>query len=243
MQALGPVLLKVGGWLSRIASLPFDKLSNQHKQTALILPTWHDPTVRGVISRAMRSVVILDSYFSEAAWLASILPRTPKNNTGRLTVTLYICSRDGLFGAQRVAEHSGKSRPIPDLRTYQKKFDEWLVDLQTLVGELPNIDLEVYEYETMPELRLFVVDDTQFVYGYFPAHTTNPWHPCQYVHRSVLPGTRSLLIDHLYQHVRKVKGSMRLRYSTCRTELGTLERRPPVGVKKGEKDKTKAKIS
>lgn len=198
----------ISGWLSQgiltkfwLGSVNlFSKLRNRQR-TAKLLESWHASKVKNTASQVGDSIKFLDSYFpaDDAVWLANALQL--KNRTETLHITIAMCSPAAKFGAQRVAEHS---RGRPDFADYERRFSDCVQGLQQHLGTLPKVKLDIYEYLTMPQLRLCIIDDQHYFWSTFPAHTINPHNVCEYAKRSYFGGTRLNMVDGLVAHWDKV---------------------------------------
>jgi hypothetical protein len=122
---------------------------------------------------------MVDSYFppEDAAWFADHLQSPPRNKTHFLNATFFMCSPKTIFGAQRVAEHSRSSVNVED---YTRRFNECIDGIKQRLGKLPHIKLEIYEYFTMPQVRLCAIDNEHFFWSDYPVNTINPWNECEY---------------------------------------------------------------
>ena len=55
------------------------------------------------------------------------------------------------------------------------------------------MELAIKVYKTMPTTRLFVIDDADFVFGWFPLLAGNPGYPCCHLKSGAVDGPEKAL--------------------------------------------------
>jgi serine/threonine protein kinase/GNAT superfamily N-acetyltransferase len=148
---------------------------------------WHDDEVKRLMSSAQSSIDIVDSYYDEANDLANYV-KNALRWTQRLQVNLYMLDPTKPFGGQRLIEildrEAREQNKLGALdKAYKKWFEHCCRDVRAKFSETERIKesgtvLKLYCYSTMPCLRMFVVDRSHFVVGWFPLNETNPNYPC-----------------------------------------------------------------
>jgi hypothetical protein len=158
------------------------------------------------MSKAERSILILDVFFSEHTMLRKCVADALKmksdvikqgQSSGRLEISVYMTSPSVNFGAQRNKEIEGPDidnaayiemlkQKISDKGVehvdYKRDFKRYAARLRQIQKKYKHaIDLKVFEYFAMPSIRLIVVDDTHFIFGWFPLWEQNPTYFCLYL--------------------------------------------------------------
>jgi len=170
----------------------------RHKSAVEVFETWNDPSIIAEILGARYSVRIIDSYFDQSAdlghWAKEILNAGAKN----LEVSIYMVSHQTPFGAQRDRERK-KHVSSQDIEQYKKVlwnevkqadkdayeraigvYRDALMEHDQLCDE--RIWLRIFEYPTMPSMRLIIIDDEAFFFGWFPLRAHNPPFICFSLH-------------------------------------------------------------
>ena len=131
---------------------------------------WNVKEVFDVISSVQESVVIVQSWVGEATALASYIGDASRESNKVLKVDIYMLDPDRPFGGQRHAEVDG----YPDgtemvwREKFREKFKGAAETLKRHLSGVQNINLTIYKYATMPELRMYIVDGREFIFSWFP---------------------------------------------------------------------------
>jgi transcriptional regulator with XRE-family HTH domain len=190
-----------------------------NKSSVRVLDRWgkeYDLT-----TQAEKSVLILDSYFSEYGRLGSALRARSRTRQEPLSIEIYMASPDYDFGAQRYREMTA----LPILKSaegsHKLLFDQ-LTDRQrdeyeshfhyleegTKAAARPYAaGVRIYEYRCMPGLRVAAIDDLHFVFGWFPLFAQNPAHTCFYLRDENLEGADAALLDEIRMQIENVKAA------------------------------------
>jgi hypothetical protein len=150
----------------------------QEMSSVTIFSSWNDAGVRALISSATTSIVIVDTWYDEATELANLITKAMPHVNGQLRVDVYMLSESLPFGGQRKKEiaDTGSSGAA-----YAQSFGEAVAALNGNVGKLPNVKLSLYKYDTMPGVRLIVIDDQKFVFSWFPLGAYSVNNVCVFV--------------------------------------------------------------
>ncbi len=179
----------------------------------------------GLIAQARVSVLVIDSYFSEYGRLGSALRARSRTQREPLDVEIFMASPDYDFGAQRFREMTsmpvfrstkGGPQPLSDQLTDKQREDyEFhfhyleqgaMAAAQPYAGsnEHPG-SVKIYEYRCMPGLRIVVIDNFHFIFGWFPLFAQNPAHTCFYLRDENLEGADAALLDDINMQIKNVK--------------------------------------
>jgi hypothetical protein len=144
------------------------------------------------ISSAKKSIVIVDSFLvNEVGPIETCVKNAvAQPGVGRLAISIYMASPKREFGAQRVREKEGPhtsneykqalESPIStaDWNAHIDRFNLSLREIRSHIATLPGVDLEIRTYPTMPTTRIFVIDDIDYFFGWFPLLNGNPAYSC-----------------------------------------------------------------
>lgn len=140
-----------------------------------IYEKWTDSEIHNLLKSAKKSIIIIDSWFDDASIL-SALRNCEINSDSKLLLEVYMADPDQLHphGFYRYLQIYGhKSSPNSDrekFADYKAKFNNCLRNLSAHVDKLPYINLEVRKYSIQPVIRLFMIDQKEFLFTWFPPH-------------------------------------------------------------------------
>jgi hypothetical protein len=196
-----------------------DKLARQvellahNASSTRVFKSWAEIDVLNLISSAKASIEILDSYYNEAPALVPLLNKALENGADRINLVIYMLSPDSRFGGQRLREHRDETCDKSE-KAYEKEYGKLFEACVTsAVDNLmwnKRVKLTIQKYSTMPELRLIVIDDTDFIFGWFPAKALNPHHPCFHLRaKSPFPVDQVTVeaLRHHFKSIREDKGT------------------------------------
>jgi len=160
-----------------------EKLSELSSKTSIgarIYKHWLAKDVQDVIGYAKRSITIIDSWFGEAAFLAAYIAREERSLGVKLKVNVYMLDPDLPFGAQRRAEFDGNCDGTSQewREKYRSRFIDSVETLRRHLSNIDNLELCIYKYRTMPEIRMYVVDDREFIFSWFPVNGPSAENVC-----------------------------------------------------------------
>ena len=177
---------------------------------------WYDHGVQRFMSSAQSSIDIVDSYYDEANALANYVAKA-LSRTEKLQVNLYMLDPAKPFGRQRLIEkqdHLAREKnEVGALdQAYKEMFERCCRDVREKFSETRRIKesgtvLKIYCYPTMPCLRMFVVDRSHFVVGWFPLNETNPNYPCIIVSKTSPSEADRRLVERLSHQLDKISES------------------------------------
>jgi hypothetical protein len=202
-----------------------------------VFQKWNEKEVIGFISAAKKSIVIVDSYFDEAPHLRTWVRDALRAGATSISVKMYLLWPKKPFGAQRLKEqrtHKEKTAPsgvrphleqykqsletdisLDDLKNYEAGFDGDVRAIRASLSDLSQIHLEIYTYPTMPETRLIIIDETNFLFGWFPLSAGNPDYLCFFVHQNPFSEADKEVIACLTEQLKNIQDA-----STLLTESG-----------------------
>jgi len=174
-----------------------------------------------IIENAKRSILIVDSFFSEYCNLDILVGKALENGATNLEVSVYMMSPTKDFGAQRVKEKQAFTNNYPDLKdvlerkisaserdAYAKKFQEFKNEIRDHLEKYTikyPVNVKIYEYPSMPSIRFIVVDGIYMIAGWFPLFDQNPGFPCIFMEKTNLEGTDSEVFAKLETQVKHIK--------------------------------------
>lgn len=162
------------------------------------------------IEDARESVLILDSFFSnEHGRLGPALRKNADRRSKHLKVSIYMASPKRAFGAQRVREKDLPAKELLARKTTPRDEGRYRNTFRDLVSGIRNYgdcnaDIFVFEYVCMPSLRIVLVDQTHFFWGWYPLEAQNPTHICLYVRGGSQNAADNELCEKLSKHIEKV---------------------------------------
>jgi hypothetical protein len=171
--------------------------------------SWHDAEIEGLIGGAQETIEIVDSYFMEPEWLAPLIQRAIDRGATKLSVAIYMLDPEQDFGAQRLLEQ-GRQRS-GQVADYKTKYDEnlrvcyRLIKNQLVVFEERGIKVTAHLYRTMPGLRIIIVDNAEFVFGWFPLGESNPTYTCLHVSERSLAAGDAKAVTNIRKQLREIK--------------------------------------
>jgi hypothetical protein len=185
-----------------------------------VFKAWSEEQIQSDISSAKKSIVIVDSYFDEASNLSSWVRAALDAGAKTLDVSVYLVSRETLFGAQRRKEQQkilannlsasdieALTNPVTDdqLQEYREDFASHVREIRRRLSQYKQVNLAVYEYPAMPSIRLIVVDDTTFVFGWFPLSAFNPEYMCFCLHDHPLADSDHEVVSRLREQLENIR--------------------------------------
>jgi transcriptional regulator with XRE-family HTH domain len=169
------------------------------------------------IEQAQEEILIIDSFFSEFAHLGMALGKNAAQRKKSLSLSMYMASPQKDFGAQRVREKDLPNDDKTDLfalliaqttkrerKDYETTFHTFEIGIKQHVGR-HNVIVDVFEYICMPSLRIIVVDQIQFFFGWFPLANQNPGHICFHLRNEALNAADAELREKLDVHIDRVR--------------------------------------
>jgi transcriptional regulator with XRE-family HTH domain len=174
-----------------------------------------------MIAQAETSVLILDSYFSEYGRLGSALRARSRKHPKPLDIEIYMASPDYDFGAQRFREMTAV-RALAPAKKPQRLLRDQLTDKeredyehhfhfleQSIAAAVRPFapEFKIYEYSCMPGLRVVVIDEMKYVFGWYPLGAQNPAHTCFHLKFENLGGADASLLYDLQDQINNVKAA------------------------------------
>ncbi len=155
------------------------KLSQNYYSDITIYEHWRVPEVHNILRSAKKSIYIVDTWIGEAITLLGCIGDASRKSREKIIVNFYILSPEKPFGGQRFAEYEGQ---LEDTKTswqqkYLKTYNWTITTLQKHSSEL-DIDMSIYKYINMPSIRLYIIDDEEFVFSWFPADSPSSENVC-----------------------------------------------------------------
>jgi len=146
-----------------------------------VLENWHSGKIAEALGRSRKSVVILSSWLIEPANLGDSIRQAASKTPGQLTVDLFMLDPERPLGAERYGEIFPETPAGERARKYHLRFEEGMADFLARVQRLPNVTPRFLAYPSMPEIKLYAVDDEHYFFSWLMAdgHSTN--NVCLYV--------------------------------------------------------------
>lgn len=168
---------------------------------------WRVDEIREHLLSAKSSIVIIESWVAEAATLAGYIRDASQRTRNTLKVEIFMLDPEKPFGAQRRAEVEGIVSGNDTIwkQKYLNKFDESIDVMQRHLADAKNIDLKIYKYPTLPEMRLYVIDDADFVFGWFPFKSPSTENVCFYVSKYSKIKESLIAIESLQKQLNEIR--------------------------------------
>lgn len=208
-----------------IAASATHKKPQEGPRSLVILDNWIEADT--IIGSAKQSLVIVDSFFTnQIGDLCGWLDAAVKNGslTG-LSVSIYMASPGHVFGAQRLREwHCGLHSDTPesqkiarlkelldtpvsdeDRKNYEEFFSKNVEAIRrNVANHAPSPQL--FTYPSMVASRVFVIDNTDLIFGWFPLLGSNPTYSCCHLKIEGLEGPEAALAKRLLRQVEIIRG-------------------------------------
>lgn len=187
----------------------------RHQSSIKTFESWIE--AEPIIRSAQKSIVIIDSYFNHAMDLRRWVQKAVKSGVSALDISIYMASDETMFGAQRFIEKQrphdanisykqslSKGLSARDIEAYKKGIEHWAGELEACLFGQP-VSLNIYTYKTMLSIRIILVDDLHFIFGWFPLLDHNPDYICFYLKKSAdLSGADIEVVEKLIKQVNVV---------------------------------------
>ena len=179
-----------------------------------------------IISSAKETIVIVDSFLvNEVGAIEGCVKRAiAQPGVKSLKVSVYLASPEKVFGAQRIREKENPQIPGVTKEGMTERYKQTLgceiskVDRNTHIARfntsysaimshisMPRVELRVRTYPSMPTTRIFVIDDIDYIFGWFPLLTGNPEYVCCHLRDDGLSGSEEALARSLRDHIEIVE--------------------------------------
>jgi hypothetical protein len=176
-----------------------------------------------IISSARVSIKIVDSFLvNEAGGVRNCIEKAlTQPGVDKLAISIFIASTKKVFGAQRIREKEGEDTQQARTRQQFKQYLNQAISkhdrerhdgrFRSSLGEISDIsklrgaEVEIRVYPTMPTIRVFVIDDVDFVFGWFPLLAGNPGYPCCHFREGVACGAENALAKSLRNQVKIIE--------------------------------------
>ena len=176
---------------------------------------WDAETIRSIIKQARHSIEIVDSHFDEAPALSALVHQAFSDGATRLDISVYMLDPGVPFGALRFLEKE-KNRQGKTAHQFRDQYRRaFLEDCKRIneafleFEEEGKIGLKIYAYPTMPTIRLIIVDELEYVFGWFPLHALNPAHPCCVLSAPCVTDADRCLLASLRRQFAEIKADSR----------------------------------
>jgi len=211
-------------WLTEV------RFIHQGASTIKTFARWDRSPSSDIIARAKKSIEVIDSNCSEHFFWAGITQEALEKGASNLVVSIYMLDPNGSFGAQRLLEmmpHSGRKEAVVSavcsptqaketMKVYKSKYLEEIIhncnNLRKTLEQVKSkfveksVTLEIYHYPTMPCLRAIIVDESKYIFGWFPLNALNPLHACFFIDGSSdLTESDRVVIECLKHHIKEIK--------------------------------------
>src|SRR5262245_2993045 len=146
---------------------------------------WQAKEVQAIIASAKESITIVDSWYAEAPSLGGLIENQIGRESRKLKVTVYMLAPELPFGAQRRAEFDGQfdGQSSDWGEKYRSKLTDATESLERHIKDIKGAELNIFHYRIMPALRLFVIDDKEYIFSWFPMNSPSADIAC--VHLSL----------------------------------------------------------
>ena len=168
---------------------------------------WTDEKVYEAIESAKSSITIVESWFGGLQKLAASIQKAAEQAKTSLQVKVYVLEPTKPFGAQRLAEIDGTyDKDDTQLRSaFQREFERSRSRLKGWLFDKPQVDLKVYTYDTLPEIRMYVIDNREFFFGWFPLGKPSTLVACLHVSASEASGVSAKIVEDLRDQLRELE--------------------------------------
>ena len=204
--------------LAILGLLAIGTLSNRHRLERVLserspLPgvtgyeDWTHSKVYEAIRSAKSSVVIVESWFGGVQELASHISKAAEKAATVVRVEVYMLSPTKLFGAQRLAEvDEAYERNSAQLQSqFRDAVEHSRTQLKRWLLDKPQIDLKIYTYDTLPEIRMYVIDDKEFLFSWFPLGRPSTQVACLHISESGASGVSVKIAEDLRDQLRRLR--------------------------------------
>jgi hypothetical protein len=202
--------------LAAVAVFAIALLGIRHRLESQALPAvkvfkhWGAPEVKKLLSRTRKSLTVVDSWICEALDITRCLKDADRATSGNIEANFYLLDPDEPHGAQRVAAMKIPQK-ISDDEARHIFRTEHMATIQMLrdgLKEVNNVKGHIYTYPTMPSLRLYAVDDTEFLFCSFPLGKSTSSAACFYLSARSSDDASLLAIEEI-RHQLKILQSLR----------------------------------
>lgn len=160
-------------------------------------------------TKAKKSIVVLTSWVVDATTIADKIKKASGKTNRKLTVEIYMLDPDKPFGAQRYWEVYRSIKPYStDCEIqYRSNFAQSVMHFRNRLGNVSNVDLKIYKYDTLPTAKVFIVDDEKFFFGWLQAKAASTENVC--IELSARSRDEDVLytIDRLKDHIEGLEKS------------------------------------
>lgn len=158
-----------------------DVLRKELQKPIRIYNHWRVKEVCDLIASAKESIVIIDSWFGESPALAGCIKNSAQP-LPLLKIDVYMLDPEKPFGAQRHAEWAGQVRATersPD--DFRAKFNDSIQTFRAHFSGMPTVSYSFYKYPTLPEIRMYIIDNKHFIFSWFPVYSPSAENICFHV--------------------------------------------------------------
>lgn len=190
-----------------------------------------------IISSAKRSIVIIDSFLAgEILSVAEVIAEAAGNRAvTHLEVRLFMADPERPYGAQRIREKETPSVPnankrqkkgrsavqrlkkalheavsAEDREAHVERFEQSVCEVSAHIASIRKVQVKFFTYPAMTTARFIVIDDTDFVVGWFPLLKGNPGHPCCHVRSKGNRSEHYGLVEKFREQVKIFQGISKL---------------------------------
>lgn len=165
---------------------------------------WGDSNVYNAIESATKSIVIITSWVVDPPIITDHIQAAYKNRSSPLKVQVYMLDPALPFGAQRYYEIYEKD--IEEARKqFNANFDACITSFKTVFRNEQKIEIEIFKYSTMPFLKLYVIDGSEYFFSWFPASTHATTNICLHLSQSQATDESQQVIENLKVQIQKLR--------------------------------------
>jgi len=181
-----------------------DQLGSRKKSGPIsVYPKWNDPKVWEVLETAREEVILFQSFFPDAVTIADHLLHCSlvRSAKGPLRVDIFMLDPLGASGGQRVAdlEETTQRAGQEDCRAeFSRYFEDSRKAFIKRLGGEKGVDLRIFAYSFLPTLKLYSIDNRDFLFGWLGARERSTQNVCLRV--SSENSEAKEVVDHLRWH-------------------------------------------
>ena len=136
-----------------------------------VYENWGVWEISALLRQARSSITVIDSWLCEATEIARSIREAADAAKSSIEVNLFFIDPDKPYGGQRIAEMEQNPSEISEKGAkgkFRGQFESSMERLRQHLKSADNVDLHIFLYSTMPSLRLYVIDNQEFVFCWFP---------------------------------------------------------------------------
>lgn len=170
-----------------------------------IIDSWSSSKVYEGIANTTMDIVLVQSWFPDIPNISEGLVKA--STKCKINVDFYLIEPSSPFGVQRWKEVNKKlDMNYEDaVEKYIAQFNTTIENIKNRLDNLKNITYQIRTYSTLPALKFYIIDNSEFYFGWLGLEGNSTQNVCFHISKSNGSEVTQKACDKIIDHLRILK--------------------------------------